>query len=268
MNDLELLDAAFEPAEPDSKARAAARAALFKRRRRSLRPALVAGMALLAAGVAVAANDRDVPVVPRVEPASALERAARAAERQPVVAPRDDQWIYTLDGNREQWKRVDGQGWAIRGDDGQVQVELLRVKPRAPLDGYKQHAELPTDPAKLLDWAYAQTDNIEGAGTTAEAEVYALFRGLLGAGVLPPGLSAGVYRAIEDVPGVTTGREGGLIAVTLTDGGLRQSLLLDADTYAYAGQRSVKVGPTSKPGNGGTLMRDKAGIVDRPGQRP
>jgi hypothetical protein len=177
----------------------------------------------------VAANDRDVPVVPRVEPASALERAARAAERQPVPAPRDDQWIYTHDGNREQWKRVDGQGWATRGDDGKVHVELLRVKPRAPLDGYKQQAALPTDPAKLREWAYAQTDDIEGAGTTADAEVYAIFRGLLGAGVLPRG---------------------------------------DAATYAYAGRRSVKVGPTGKPGDGGTLMRETAGIVDRPGEYP
>ena len=101
-----------------------------------------------------------------------------------------------------------------------------------------------------------------------DAEVYAVLRGLLGAGVLPPGLAAGVYRAMKDMPGVTISREDGLIAVTLTDGGLRQSLLLNASSYAYAGQRSVKVGPTSKPGDGGTSMRLNAGIVDRPGERP
>ncbi len=266
MNDLELLDAAFKPEEPpDPTARAAARAALIKPpRRRSLRPALIAALALMAAAIAVATNDRDVPVVPRVETASALERAARVAQQQPFTAPRDDQWIYTRDSGREQWKRADGRGLAIRDDRGELQVEIMRV----PLDGYKQQAALPTDPKALLDWAYAQTDNITGAGTTADAEVYAVFRGLLGAGVLPPGLAAGVYRAMKDVPGVTVGRDGGLIAVTLTDGGLRQSVLLDATTYAYAGQHSVKVGPTSKPGDGGTAMRLKAGIVDRPGEYP
>ena len=136
--------------------------------------------------------------------------------------------------------------------------------PRAPLEGYRQQAALPTDPQALLDWAYAQTDLITGAGTTDDAEVYAIFRGLLGAGVLPPGLAAGVYRAIKEIPGVTVSREGVLLAVTLTDGGLRQSLLLDADTYTYAGARSVVVGKTSKPGDGGTSIRLKTGIVDYP----
>ena len=132
------------------------------------------------------------------------------------------------------------------------------------LEGYRQQAALPTDPQALLDWAYSQTDLIAGAGTTDDAEVYAIFRGLLGAGVLPPGLAAGVYRAIKEIPGVTVSREGALLAVTLTDGGLRQSLLLDADTYTYAGARSVVVGKTSKPGDGGTSIRLKTGIVDYP----
>jgi hypothetical protein len=267
VNDLQTLRDAFEFTPPA--AREEARAALLeraapRRRRRSRRPAaLVAALALVAAVVAIP-NNRDVPGV--VEPASArvLERAAQAAQQQPQVEPRDNQWIYTLDAHREQWKRVDGRGWAIRDDRGEIQVEIMRGKPRAPLDGYKQQAALPTDPRRLLDWAYAQTDSIEGAGTTADAEVYAVLRGLLNAGILPPGLAAATFRAIKEIPGVTVGREGALLAVTLTDGGLRQSLLLDATTYAYAGQRAVKVGPTSKPGDGGTSMRLKTAIVDRP----
>jgi hypothetical protein len=305
MNDLEILRGAWEePAPPASAARARARAALLdrgraqprRRRRMPRRAALAAGLA--AAAIAALGIAHDLAGTPGpVEAASAaevLQRAADAAQRRPFTAPLDHQWIYTeekitdLDDGRtlvmETWRRADGEFEMRRG--GGRPAETGRLRPTGPLDSYKAAAALPTDPAALLAWARSQTGSITGAGSTPEAEMYGLLRGILdGNGVLPPDVAAAVFGALKRIPGVTVrtvdvnGRR--VIALALTDEWLRQELLLDAETYAYTGQQSTVVEDAvvspEKAGNatgriekGSSVVsvRIAAGVVEKPGERP
>ena len=117
---------------------------------------------------AVSQNRRSPSPVP-VADAAVLEAAATAAEQQPFVAPRDDQWIYTQDKfservprfRQEKWRRADGGGLASYDENGKLQVEMLHPRrgrtkpvPLGPLAEYQQLAALPTDPDTLLKWAY------------------------------------------------------------------------------------------------------------------
>lgn len=310
MTDLTTLHDAWPAPEPPSPAaRARARAALiehaarggFRRPAITPRRASLAAVALaIAAGVGVVASlgGTGPAAVPNAS-AQVLERAAHAVEQHPFTAPRDDQWIYTedalttRDGGRPQtvrrWHRADGGGFAMLDEHGRLQVETLarpdsRRKP-GPLESYEALAALPTDPAALLRWAYQETESITGAGTTRDAEAYAILRGILGNGVLPPDLEAALFRAMKQIPGVTVSTGDVLgrptLALALTDDWLRQELLLDGRTYAYRGQRSTIVKDATidplKAGNatgevkrGSTVVaaRVSAGIVDRPGERP
>jgi hypothetical protein len=299
MNEI-LYDAWETPAPPTDEARARARTALLERaaaqprraptrRRRVLVPAaLVAGLALVAVVGLSFDGSRPQPGVPPATAAVVLERAAHAAQTESFTPPRPDQWVYTEDrieggGGRTQWRRADGGGFAIRDEDGRLHVEQMRPRKvpgrplPGPLENYAALAELPTDPVQLRKWAYDQTDSIEGAGSTPDAEVYSILRGLLGGGAVPPALKAAIFRALKDVPGVTLRTVEVLghrvLALQLTDEWLRQELLLDPQTYAYYGGRSTAVGdpPKQKGGTRGQVVvavRVSEGIVDEPGQRP
>jgi hypothetical protein len=160
-----------------------------------------------------------------------------------------------------------------------------RPVPLGPLAGYKELAALPSDPQKLLRWAYHQTPNIEGAGSTEHAEVYGIFEGMISENVLPPDLKAAIFRALKQVPGVTvdTVEVNGerVYALGQTDDWLRQELLLDAQTHDFRGQigtvvRDARITP-EKAGNAtgeieagqqAAAMRITTAIVDEPGQRP
>jgi hypothetical protein len=322
--DLGLLDDAFEvPVPPSPEVRARARAALLahaadralprrRSRRRARRVAWAAGLAVVAAaGVTVAvdlggtdAGDGPRSIIPGVPSASAevLEQAAANAEREPFTPPRDDQWIYTKlrftssDGGvplfRMEWRRADGGGMAMLDEHGRLRVDTLapekdpaRKRVRGPFDSYKAAAALPPDPDALLRWAYEQTENITGAGSTPDAEVYSIFRGILGGGVLPPDLEAAIFRAMKQIPGVTVSTTDVLgrpaLALAFTDDWLRQELLLDAHEYTYRGRRStvvrdavinpLKAGNATgevKKGHVVMAVQVAAGIVDKPGERP
>jgi hypothetical protein len=330
VNDLTELRCAWEPPDaPATKARQAARAALLAhasregtgRRgarppllRRALRPprvgarrASLAGVALLTAlgGVVAVQNmggtddagRRGVLGVPSAS-AAVLNQAADVAERQPFVAPRDDQWIYTEDeitgpdgatSTRTTWRRADGGGLATLDERGRLEVhEAPERRPAlrpVPFDTYKGAAALPADPDRLLRWAYATTASVTGAGSTRDAEAFSILRVILDQGVVRPELGAAAFRAMAKIPGVrvrTTEIEGApTLAVGQTDVWLDQELLLDADTYEYRGQRSTvvrdaridpekagnKTGKVER-GETATLLRVVAGLVDEPGTRP
>jgi hypothetical protein len=275
--------------------------------RLGMRRASLAGVGLLLAlaGVAGVQNlggadgggDRAVLGVSSAS-AAALKQAAAVTERQPFTAPRDDQWIYTEDevvgadgatGTRTTWRRADGGGIATLDERGALKVhEVSEVRPgrkATPFDSYRAAAALPADPDGLLRWAYAQTASVTGAGTTEDAEVFNVLSGVLGQGVLPPRLRAGIFRAMARVPGVRVRpvelQGVTMVAVSQTDGWLKQELLLDKDTYAYRGQRStvvrdatldpLKAGTPSgevKRGETATLTRVATAVVDEPGERP
>jgi hypothetical protein len=311
MNDLQTLDDAWTTPEPPSVAAyAQARAALLahatqrrpprrRRRRLQLRLAAVGGLAAaLAIGIALSVDgDRSgSPGVP-IASAEVLERAADAAEDKPFTAPREDQWVYiedrfvgSDDGPAKRWpvwRRADGRGYAWE-EGGEVKVEITPAKrggPRAPLESYAVVAALPRDPDALLRWAYDQAKHVTGAGLTEDGDVYAIFNGILRNNVLPPDLEAAVFRTLKLVPGVTVERVTVLgtevLALGQTEDWLREELLLDPETYAYRGERSIVVRDAvidpEKAGNetgqvkkGGEViaLRVETGIVDRPGERP
>jgi hypothetical protein len=270
------------------------------------RRAALAGAALLlaVAGVVAAQNlavtdgggERGVLGVSSAS-AAVLHHVAAVAERQPFTAPRDDQWIYTRDefidangatGTRTEWRRADGAAIAMLDERGVLKVEEvhearpgLRV---SPFESYKGAAALPADPDGLLRWAHRQTASVTGAGSTEDAEVFNILRGILGHGVLPPEIRAATFRAMAQIPGVrvrTVERQGiAVLGVSQTDGWLEQELLLDRDSYAYRGQRSTvvkdaridprKAGNATgevKRGDTATTTRVATAVVDGPGER-
>jgi hypothetical protein len=308
MTDLETLhDAWGAPAAPSEAARARARAALLarattRRARRRLAPRLaVAAVLALFAATGLAVLDGAGGGDPRVPVASALERAAAAAERRPFTPPRDHQWIYTedritsSDGGEPQvqrsWRRADG-GASASMRTGRLEIEYFRPSKRrplrvvvGPLAGYRTLAALPTDPDALLRWAYKQAENITGAGVNEHGDVYAIFEGMLSDNVLPPDLEAAIYRALKQVPGVTveTIEVGGRPALVLgqTEDWLREELMLDAETYRYLGQSGTVVrdatispekagNPTGEIEKGERVVAERivTAIVDEPGRRP
>ena len=312
MNDLQTLHDAWEAPEPpsptaytDARAALLARASAPRPRRRrapfAIRFAAFATVgAVIATFVLVVQNLGDSP--PGVSIASAdqvFEQAARTAERKPFTPPRDDQWIYTADrfttsdgGKpqlRSQWRRVDGFGTAFMIDGKIKRVEWPssrpnRKRPSGPLESYKAAAALPRDPDALLRWAYQEAKNIEGAGLTEDGDVYAIFEGILGRGVLPPDLEAAIFRALKRVPGVTLTRTEVLghrvLSLAQTEDWLREELFLDPETYAFRGQRGTvvqdaiispeKAGNASgeiKKGHTATSVRIATAVVDKPGRR-
>jgi hypothetical protein len=309
MNDIQILhDAWATPDAPSRIAREQARADLLARgttrssRRWRLRVATVGGLAAaITVAIAVVQNPgggREPSSLP-VASVGVLEAAAVAAEDDPFTPPRDDQWIYIRDKfseavpsfRQEKWRRADGGGFAFYGEDGKLRLELLPPRgrgkpvPLGPLAGYKQLAALPTDPDALRRWAYDQTANIEGAGSTKHAEVFGIFEGMVSDNVLPPELKAAVFRALKQVPRLTVdpvevnGQR--VYALGHTDDWLHQELLLDASTYDYRGQsgtvtRDTTISPEKagnatgeiKAGDKATSMRIVTAIVDKPGQRP
>ena len=261
MNDLQTLhDAWGTPPAPSHHAYSDARAALLARADRRRRPRLRVRFAAAATVGAMAATFvlvvQNLGEAPRAVPtasAEAFERAAVAAEKKPFTPPRDNQWIYVADritssdGGKpmlhRQWKSVSGFGMGVevRGGVKVIEPPAKHRRVRGPFDSYKALAALPTDPDSLLRWAYRQAQNVTGAGLTEDGDVYAILRGVLAKGVLPPDLEAGVFRTLERVPGVTVDTADVLghrmLALALTEDWLRQELLLDPRTYAYRGER-------------------------------
>jgi hypothetical protein len=306
MNDLRTLhDAWGTPPAPSHAAYTDARAALLARvdhRRPRLRVRFAAAAtvgALAATFVLVVQNLGDAPRAVPTASAEAFERAAVAAENKPFTPPRDNQWIYVADrfmssdgGKptiRRQWHSVSGFGMVVEVRGG---VKVIDPPPkhrpdgrvREPFDSYKALRALPTDPDSLLAWAYRQAKNVTGAGLTEDGDVYAIFRGILGKSVLPPKLEAGIFRALERVPGVSVDTVDVLgqrvLSLALTEDWLRQELLLDPRTYAYRGERSTVVHDAvispEKAGNatgeikkGHTVIsiRVATAVVDQPGER-
>jgi hypothetical protein len=158
-----------------------------------------------------------------------------------------------------------GQGTAVSGLTGKVPVSYagLRALPRDPgaLDRYL--AGLP-----LRGW---------GPGPVREFEV---LKELLITYVMPPGLTAELYRALGNIPGVTVdrhavdvaGRTGIGFQITLprSAGGAIDQLILDPATYQLMGQQLI-LGPSAGAAAGhvlsGTAILHTA-LVPGPGVTP
>jgi hypothetical protein len=269
MNDLEILNDVFAPAPPSDAAHRDARAALLtrarpRRRRAPLRiAAVMTAAAVVAAFILVVQSLGDGPVAA----AEVFERAAHAAETKDFVAPRPDQWIYiedritTSDGSapftRRIWHRVDSGGVAWADAIGRVHVREFTAAERppagiGPVVSDDELTQLPTDPDALLRWAHERV--------AEDSDVYAVLGNVLAANVLPPDLEAGIFRAMEQLPGVTVSVVDVLgqrvLSLEQTEGALRMELFLDPETYAYRGNRATLGQDTT------TSIRTETAILD------
>lgn len=310
MNDLHILrewDAEAPPLTDEARLRARAR--LFQviaggpapttppvNRRPWLRMALATSAVLaLVTTAVVALNDyRDPPLVLSASAATVLNgAAAREREHEKVIAPRDDQFIYTKEIMREtdqksgetqihvneNWRSVDdsqrswvmeiGQGWW--SEPQEVKGSLW---PPADWDALKK---LPTDPDKLIvavNPPRTQPDPDEWPN------VHFALAGLLRlTPVMPPGLRAAAYEALAKIPGVTAtpgvrdakGRTGIAISYENPDAVRQDSVFIFAeDTYEFLGFRDTRT--SSSGGEKKTYTQlsylDSYAVVDRAKQRP
>lgn len=259
------------------------------------------------------------------DPVPLLDRIATVAAESTVPAHiRDDQFVYvrsmdtsvaqTMDVDkdgkakptrskviplhkREVWHSVDGtRGILIRdrvalGRD----IDVTEPDPAPGETGYEysnnyRHLEtLPTDPDEMLQWLLS--NGVKGEDRDANQEAFNLVRDLMGEALVPPDVSAAMYRAAGRIPGVivvpdvkdAAGRPAVAIArVDSYNGGWCDQALFDEKTLEFLGNRSVWI----KPGKGTagkkmtTLERIRAGkvtsssavlevtVVDKKGQLP
>jgi hypothetical protein len=109
---------------------------------------------------------------------------------------------------------------------------------------YRLLQTLPTDPQALLAMIYRVE---RGHGPSADQEAFVTIGDLLRDKIVPPKVSAALYRAAALIPGVTlvpqatdaVGRTG--VAVAQTAGGTRTELIFSKTTLKLIGERTVLV---------------------------
>ncbi len=249
-------------------------------------------------GTSAAPPGRSTTKTPVQTPAMLLENIALAAEGADLPSGiRDDQFVYIksriaymtetnggpgkLDPvhDREVWLSVDGirdglleedkqgLGHQVLGDEG----DLLE-KPKTPsATSYRSLSKLPTDPDKMLDHLYETvSEEVDDEQPDKDYRAFVLFGDLIRETLMPPKVSAALYRAAAKIPGVevvpdvkdTTGRTG--IAVTRTGAdGEEEQLIFDRKTYTFLGERVLRDGELV----GSSSILERA-VVDRTGQRP
>ena len=130
---------------------------------------------------------------------------------------------------------------------------------------YRLLQSLPTDPQVLLH----RIRLLKTGGRSPDAEAFGTIGDLIRESVMPPRVSAALYRAAALIPGVTVissdtdaiGRPG--VAVSLTVRGEQQEWIFDRHTYQLLGERDFQNGILV----GKTAILGRA-IVDRSGELP
>lgn len=228
--------------------------------------------------------------------AHVLERAARAATQSGQPAPRPGQYILvtsaglsmTDGGGKNNWLTVErrpiwwpadnrkpGVEWydAVRNErlpwsapppaTRGLGASWLPVPPQGCPDApparftYQFLTTLPTNPAKLRAWIYAQD-----GGQSANNQAWTDITDLLGIAPTPPKLTAALLRVAATIPGATvvrhatdvTGRPG--IAVARLNQGSTQDneLVFSARTYQLLGERTTLTAPAKDVGPAGTVI--------------
>ncbi|MEJ3744258.1 CU044_5270 family protein [Actinomycetes bacterium KLBMP 9797] len=263
------------------------------KRRLILAAAAVAAVTAVAmgAGTLGLARDGDAPRAggqgEELTPvAQTFELAAAYAAARPFTAPRPDQWIYVEsrirnagavaqskglepDVTSRTWKRGDGKQSADLHDGRLVIVDGTNQYVVPPMD-YPTLAALPTDPRALLsriqEW-------VAGPGTDQErvnSASFGVIASILRDNLLPPTVTASLMRAAALIPGVTLSSaseevDGRQVTVVgrVEDGSRYEQLLLDRDTHAFVGHRTVAVQTGEAQV---TITRLAARVVDAAGQ--
>ncbi|TKK84969.1 hypothetical protein FDA94_27685 [Herbidospora galbida] len=323
MDDLKLLGGLRADApEPSADRLDALRTRAMRRRRVRLAPPLL--LVAAATGVAVVVVGGigmpvpDLPTTARpvvtggIRPMNAevvLRRAARVAERgAPVPAPRDDQWVYwkllVQNGDdpapiaEEYWTRFDGTAQSFRRAQGGMEHLAIEPEPGddqlTPREFAAEFAELPTDPARLLD--HVKNDPVWKAdGEHEDARAFRVFSVFLYQEVpLPPKLRGAIFRALAEIPGVrvdagvrdAAGRTGIGVAFEgdVPGSGVRRDLyrqvtsrsylIFDETTSAFLGRRvdqlrDERIHTIDVPAGTRFVSAVIAdGVVDEPGRIP
>ncbi|MZE55901.1 hypothetical protein GTY86_32420 [Streptomyces sp. SID5770] len=227
-----------------------------------------------------------------------LDRIATVAASKTAPAVRDDQYIHItstiayshatdqdpvrrLDKphQRQAWLSADGSRPGLLREKGKelkldAQSAGTDTGPSLNSPTYRYLQSLPTDPDTLLKKIYDQN---KGEGTGPDQKAFATIGNLLREQLVPPEVSAALYKAAAKIPGVTvvndavdaTGRHG--IAVARTDDGERSEWIFDKHTLEYLGERGVMVKDTSWGKKGqitATTAVTSRTVTDKPSTTP
>jgi hypothetical protein len=226
-----------------------------------------------------------------------LNRVATVAYNKPELTVRGDQYIYVKSfgaalvtngdapaghqsflpkpRSREAWLSVDGTRNGLLVESGSR--EMLDADPRPGLNDptYRYLESLPTDPDVLLRKIYTDT---KGAGPGPNEEAFTTIGDALREQLVPPKISAALYKAAAKIPGVITvndavdgiGRHGIAVAFNGANGE-RTEWIFNAKTLDFLGEASVQTKNTSWAKAGQVIVNSAVinrAIVDRPGQTP
>jgi hypothetical protein len=267
------------------------------------RPGRLAVAAGLAAAVAAGAGLIATQVIGAggATPAGALTvrelayRAAAAAELQPQVRP--SQWVYWKEATAstpastfQVWTTADATkaAFVARGKlhfidaphKGAWQMQILG-QPNAsggvlithiPIT-YPGLGSLPSRPQALLRYLANLARPHTSYYGSALTQDFARIEELVTTYVMPPSLTAELYRALGDIPGVrvnghaedVAGRQGiGFISPSQPSGG-NMELIFDSKTYRLIGDDFLS-GPSHRPVSGTAILRQA--LVSGPGASP
>ncbi len=232
--------------------------------------------------------------------AALLDRVAEVAQSKPVVEVGAGQFGYVktlaqdsdmrINANgvptkitpgklhtRQTWYSADGSKSGLVLDEslpGRHETDPNQ-QPSLNDPTYAYLATLPTDPDALLKLLYAAGPKEQNKALDSSA--FSRAGALLGDQILPPAVSAALYRAVAKIPGVVvaddavdaSGRHG--VAVAEQFGDTQQRWIFDPTSYEFLGENEVvtKAGPYGKAGD---VLRQTAVLqraaVDQAGDLP
>ncbi|WP_426512427.1 CU044_5270 family protein [Dactylosporangium sp. McL0621] len=253
--------------------------------RRNVRRLVTAGAlaTMLAAAVLVVQATGQ----PQAGAADVLNRAAAAAGREPELAARPDQFVFSewwgvVPDNQQvrylrTWTSVDGRR------PGELRYRVKgstewHAEPTPASGRPAYHDDLPTDPDAMLHFLYTHDIPICDGNNScvprglepAENMAFHVAGDLL-RGYVTPKARAALFQAAAKIPGTEVERDvldaagRSTIGVRLPDGDERgdwTELLFDPKTYRYLGFRM------STGGKIGVTAIERVSITDRPGQLP
>lgn len=274
-----------------------------------LRPAIAAAAVATAAAVTFvllpSAGGGTASAPPSQATVALLEDIALAAEHDDALgAIRDDQWVYvdskvsysqTVVGGGsdkttipplhrfESWDSVDGTRAGLYRETGRGEW----AGEPAPKPGergyevstnYRHLSTLPTDADEMYDWLRETAPKY--SGQEIDQAMFVLVGDLIRQAIVPPEVSAALYRAVAKIPGVmvidnavdAAGRPGIAIARNDPDNPSRDEWIFDKKTHEFLGERAVATSARSGGVEKGdvtsnTAILDRA-VVDKAGQRP